>query len=84
MKNTMAKKTEKKTTLKGNGWIIRSSKDGKILTSFETEKDAQSRVRFLAAASLSAVPKRSTITQIEAERAVKRFIETQQRLAVEH
>jgi hypothetical protein len=84
MKNIMGKKTEKNATLKGNGWIIRSSTDGKILTSVETGKESQSRSRFLAVASLSAVPKKSTITQIEAERVVKRFIETQQRLAVKH
>lgn len=84
MKTTMEKKIGKKTTLKGNGLTIRSAKDGKILTLIETKKEAQSRARFLAAASLSAVPKKSTITQIDAERAVKKFIETQQRLAVQH
>jgi hypothetical protein len=72
----MANVTEKKKPLDIGGWVIHSVKDGQIIAKIQTKKDAQARARFLSVASLSAVPKKSTLTQSQAEKAVRKFIET--------
>jgi len=69
----MAKITRKKTPRSNGDWVVRSTTDGRIITQKWTKKDSEGRARFLAAASLSAVPKKSKLTQAQAKRVVEKF-----------
>ena len=70
----MAKAVKEKQPSCKNGWVFRSASNGRIVSVHPTKEEALARARFLAAASLSIVPKKSQLTQTQAKAAVKNFL----------
>lgn len=75
-KTRIARKT--RATSK-TGRVVRSARDGRIVSRAPTKEEAAGRARFLANASLSAIPKKSQLTKAQAKRVVARFLENQSR-----
>ncbi len=75
----MAKITLKRRAAKrSERAYYRSSSDGRIIAVTPTKEEALAHVRFLAAASLSVVPKKgSKLTQAQADRIVLKFLNDQ-------
>jgi hypothetical protein len=66
------------------GWVVRSSRDGGIISRSPTKEEAVGRARFLANASLSAIPKKSHLTKAQAKKVVTKFLESQSRQTVDY
>ncbi|MCW3847186.1 hypothetical protein OF829_08030 [Sphingomonas sp. LB-2] len=70
----MAKTIGKKRPATQTGWVMRSSANGQVIAHAATKQEAADRARFLAVASLSAVPKKSSLTPTRAKKAVSKVV----------
>ncbi|HMO77236.1 MAG TPA: hypothetical protein PKD99_13205 [Sphingopyxis sp.] len=73
----MSKSVRKKQPVAKRGWVVRSTHDGKLTAQTPTKTEAVARARFLAVASLNAVPKKSKLTQAQAKKIVSKIFEAQ-------